>query len=188
MDESLESKVKHLRTVEGLSIRQIAQALRIGKKRVNRIIKEQKVQKPLRKSILTPYDRLIDQWYKEHPYLRAQQVYERLRSYGYSGSYVMVVIYTRKYRTKRKMPVVDRKIELTPDRHLKLTPLKPIISFLKTRKEGIKRGVKHVQVATGKSIKDKGVFNQADNDTTKNIEEYGQEISTQLRASTIQSP
>jgi transposase len=105
MDESIESRVKHLRTVERLSIRQIAQALKIGKKRVNRIIKEEKVQKPIRQSILSPYDRLIDQWYKEHPYLRAQQVYERLRSYGYAGSYVMVVIHTRKYRIKTKMPV-----------------------------------------------------------------------------------
>lgn len=58
MDESIESRVKHLRTVEGLSIRQIAQALKIGKKRVNRIIKEEKVQKPIRQGIVTPYDRL----------------------------------------------------------------------------------------------------------------------------------
>ncbi|MEW6002448.1 MAG: hypothetical protein AB1638_07370, partial [Nitrospirota bacterium] len=50
-------------------------------------------------------------------------------------------------RVKYVISIVDRKIELTPDRHLKLTPLNPIISFLEIRKEERKRGVKHVQVA-----------------------------------------
>jgi hypothetical protein len=59
-------------------------------------------------------------------------------------------------RKEEPSMAVDRKIQLTPDRHLKLTPLKPIISFLKTRKEERKRGVKHVQVATGESIEDTG--------------------------------
>lgn len=104
-DESLESRVKHLRAVEGLSIRQIAKALSMGKKRVTRIINGQRIQKPSKQTLLAPYERLIEQWYQEHPYLQAQQVYNRLRPYGYSGGYTMLSVYTRKYRRKSKKPV-----------------------------------------------------------------------------------
>jgi transposase len=105
MDESVESRVKHLREVEKLSIRQICKALHIGKDRISRIINQHKIVKPVRHSILAPYERLIEQLYQEHPYLQAQQVHERLLSYGYKGSYAMVVIYTRKYRRKRTIQV-----------------------------------------------------------------------------------
>ena len=104
-DESLESRVKHLRAVEGLSIRQIAKALSMGKKRVTRIINGQSIQKPPKQTRLAPYERLIEQWYQEHPYLQAQQVYNRLRPYGYSGGYTMLSVHTRKYRRKSKKPV-----------------------------------------------------------------------------------
>jgi len=113
MDESLESRVRHLRAVEGLSIRQIATALGIGKKKVNRVIRQQKVQKPPRQGILAPYERLIEQWYLEHPYLHAQQVFARLQSYGYPGSYVMVVMHTRKYR-RTKTGTVYHELEFLP--------------------------------------------------------------------------
>lgn len=105
MDESVESRVKHLREVERLSIRQIAQALHIGKKRISSIITHNKVVKPDKHSIVAPYERLIEQWYREHPYLHAQQVHDRLVSYGYKGSYAMVVIHTRKYRRARTITV-----------------------------------------------------------------------------------
>lgn len=105
MDESVESRVRHLREVERLSIRQISKALHMGKKRISRIINRHKIIKPIKHSIITPYERLIEQWYGEHPYLQAQQVHERLLSYGYTGSYAMVVIHTRKYRRKKTVMV-----------------------------------------------------------------------------------
>ena len=76
--ESLESRVKHLRAVEGLSIRQIAKALSMGRKRVTRIISGKAIVKPPKATVVEPYAHLIEQWYQEHPYLLAQQVYSRL--------------------------------------------------------------------------------------------------------------
>ncbi len=113
MDESVESRVKHLREVERLSIRQICKALHIGKDRISRIINRHKIIKPLKRSIVAPYERLIEQWYREHPYLQAQQVHERLLSYGYTGSYAMVVIHTRKYR-RTKTITVYHELEFLP--------------------------------------------------------------------------
>lgn len=74
-DESLESRVKHLRAVEGLSIRQIAKALSMGKERVGRIISGRELVKIPKQTIVAPYERLIEEWYQEHPYLQAKQVY-----------------------------------------------------------------------------------------------------------------
>jgi len=104
-DESLESRVKHLRAVEGLSIRQIAKALSMGKERVSRIINGREIVKTPKQTVVAPYERLIEEWYQEHPYLQAQQVYNRLKPYGYAGSYVRIVLHTRKYRRKSKKPV-----------------------------------------------------------------------------------
>lgn len=104
-NDSLESRVKHLRAVEGLSIRQIAKALHMGTRRVGRILSGQQVVKPSKPTVVEPYARLIEEWYREHPYLLAQQVYARLKSYGYTGAYSMVSLHTRKYRHKSKKPV-----------------------------------------------------------------------------------
>jgi transposase len=104
-DDAITSKVKHLRAVEGLSIRQISLALSISKDRVGRIIHDRAVVKTIKPSVVAPYERLIEEWFREHPYLQAQQVYERLKTYGYPGSYVRVVLHTRKYRRKSKKQV-----------------------------------------------------------------------------------
>lgn len=103
--ESLESRVKHLRAVEGLSIRQIAKALHMGTRRVGRILNSHAIVKSPKPTVVEPYTRLIEEWYREHPYLLAQQVYARLKSYGYTGAYSMVSLHTRKYRRKSKKPV-----------------------------------------------------------------------------------
>jgi transposase len=104
-DEALESRVKHLHVVEDLSIRQIAKTLHMGQRRVSRIISGQTIVKTPKPTVVDPYARLIEEWYREHPYLQAQQVYLRLKSYGYTGAYSMVSLHTRKYRRKSKKPV-----------------------------------------------------------------------------------
>jgi len=103
--EALESRVKHLCAVEGLSIRQIAKALHMGTRRISRIISGRAIVKSPQPTVVEPYARLIEQWYQEHPYLQAQQVFDRLKPYGYAGSYVRISIHTRKYRRKSKKPV-----------------------------------------------------------------------------------
>ena len=98
-EESLIQRVLHLRKVEQLSERQIAKTLLIGRKRVNRILNGSDsavlIQK---KSILDEYVNLISNWYVQYPRLKATQIYERLLSYGYQGSYASVVRLSKEYR------------------------------------------------------------------------------------------
>ena len=102
MEPMVESQVRHLYEVEHLSIRQIAKQLRMARKTVGRVVRNERVMRSYPDSILRPYERLIDQWYQEYPFLRASQVYERLRSYEFKGSYGTVSVWTRKYRQKKR--------------------------------------------------------------------------------------
>lgn len=103
MDESLLQRVLHLRQVETLSHRQIAQALGIGRKRVRRMLKNTaKVEGRLvKKTLLDDYRNLITEWYRQYPRLMAKQVHARLVEYGYTGSYVTVARMTREIRHVR---------------------------------------------------------------------------------------
>jgi hypothetical protein len=55
-----------------------------------------------RAPIIAPYVRLIEEWYRQYPSLKAVQVYARLQSYGYPGAYTTVKDYTRSLRRKKK--------------------------------------------------------------------------------------
>jgi len=101
-DESLIQRVLHLRQVEKLSQRQIALTLGIGRKRVRRILKEPPGTKGIpNESILDKYANLIIEWYKQHPHIRATQVFDRLKSYGYTGGYSTIIRFTKPYRVRR---------------------------------------------------------------------------------------
>jgi len=102
MEATVRNQIKHLYEVEKLSIRQIAQKLRRARKTVARVIRNERVMRSYPDSILRPYDRLIDQWYQEYPFLKASQVYERLKSYGFQGGYTTVSVWTQKYRQKKR--------------------------------------------------------------------------------------
>lgn len=99
VNEVLKKLVLQLYEVEKLSFRQIAKQLGIGRKTVSRAIRSSGIKvnnsKP---SLLVSYRSLIGQWYKEYPHLKATQVYERLKSYGFTGSYPLVVNYTQEFR------------------------------------------------------------------------------------------
>lgn len=71
-----------------------------------------------------------------------------------------------------KTPVVDRKIELTPDRQIKLTH--PMIKS--PSRGGGKRGGKHVQMATHQSTACPGGQHQENSPDTRCIQEYRQEV------------
>lgn len=102
-DESIMQKVLHLRQVEHLSQRQIAKAAGISRQRVRRILQGTDSAKPIpKKSILDAYTHLIIYWYKQYPKLKAIQIYERLKSYGYQGSYPSVVLLSREYRKPKQ--------------------------------------------------------------------------------------
>src|SRR4030066_19427 len=101
MDTGIMHQVKQLYEVEKLSQRQIATQLGISRKTVLRILGEGGVRKLLRETIFKPYERLVEEWYKEYPFLRVTQVYERLKGYGYSGGYDTVKIHTQSLRKKK---------------------------------------------------------------------------------------
>jgi transposase len=102
MEPMVWNQIKHLYEVEKLSIRQIANKLRRARKTVARVIHNERVMRSFPDSMLRPYERLIDQWYQEYPFLKASQVYGRLKSYGFKGSYVTVSVWTQKYRQKKR--------------------------------------------------------------------------------------
>src|SRR3990170_3979301 len=101
MDSMTIQQVRQLYEVERLSLRQIVQKLQDSRKTDSRIIQDQPLKKPTRKLLCQPYDRLIREWYQEYPFIKATQVYERLKSYGFPGGYGTVKRYTRPLRQKR---------------------------------------------------------------------------------------
>lgn len=102
MDPIFCGQVRHLYEVERLSMRQIARKLGVSRKRIAKVIRNEKMIRSYPPSILQPYERLIDQWYQQYPFLKASQVYERLKSYEFKGSYTSVCLYTQRYRQKRR--------------------------------------------------------------------------------------
>jgi site-specific recombinase XerC len=74
MEESLQSRARHLYQVEGLSLTQIGKKLGISRKKVTRLIRQDGLQRKPSEGIIAPYERLIQQWYKEYPLLKAIQV------------------------------------------------------------------------------------------------------------------
>jgi transposase len=101
MDETRKIEARRLWEVEGLTMRQIAEKLAMGRKTVARILVGVETPRPRRPLKIAPYERLIAEWYKETPALMAFQVLNRLRSYGYTGGYGTVKLATMEFRKKR---------------------------------------------------------------------------------------
>lgn len=99
-DDPTVQRVLHLSCVEKLSQRQIAKTLAISRKRVRGILKEDNFSgAPItKKTNLDGYLGLIAQWYQQYPRLLAIQVYQRLKSYGYTGGYGCVKRASLEYR------------------------------------------------------------------------------------------
>jgi hypothetical protein len=101
MDQSRINQVKHFYEVEHLTMRQIAAQLKMCHKTVSSVItgkpRPKKERKPSR---IQPFVRLIAEWYEKYPTLRATQIYERLKAYGYRGGYGIVL--SQPGRTGRK--------------------------------------------------------------------------------------
>jgi transposase len=102
MDKTRRIQVRHLWEVEGLSVRQIAKKLHMSRKTVSQIIGGEKTTKPSLPLLITPYERLIGEWYRDYPFLKATQVYERLKEYDFQGSYETVKRGTMRFRQKRR--------------------------------------------------------------------------------------
>jgi len=101
MDSTVAQQVRQLYEVERLSLRQIVQKMHVSRKKVSRIIQQQCLKKPARQLLCQPYERLIREWYQEYPFLKATQVYERLKTYGFSGGYGTVKRHTHPLRQRK---------------------------------------------------------------------------------------
>lgn len=102
MDPSRISQVKHLFEVERLSMRQIGRLLRMCPRTVSRILAgRERKRRSFPPSPLVPFVRLIEEWYRQYPSLQAAQIRDRLKAYGYTGSYRSLCRFTEKYRKKR---------------------------------------------------------------------------------------
>ncbi|MEI9479103.1 MAG: IS21 family transposase [Deltaproteobacteria bacterium] len=103
MDPSRISQVKHLFAVEHLSMRQISRLLHLCQRTVSRILAgREKKRRAFPPSPLVPFVRLIEEWYRQYPSLQAAQIRERLKAYGYTGSYRSLCRFTEQYRKKRR--------------------------------------------------------------------------------------
>jgi len=103
IEEALRKKVLQLHVVERLSLRQIAKQVQMSRDTVSKIIRTGGVYSAIKKeSLFGPYRGLVTQWYHQFPLMRATQVYERLKSYGYEGSYPSVVSYTKEFRERKR--------------------------------------------------------------------------------------
>ena len=102
-DDAITQKILNLRQVECLSLRRIASHLKMGHRRIKRILEgrppEQRGRVP-DQSILS-FRALVENWYAQYPHLMAIKVYEKLKSYGYQGSLTAVERLTRSYRHPR---------------------------------------------------------------------------------------
>jgi len=105
MEEAIIQRILHLHQVEKLSQRQIALMLGINRKCVRRVLGGRAcvAKSMIKKTNLDDYMGLIAQWYRQYPKLLALQVYERLKSYGYNGSYGSVKLATLEYRRPKQV-------------------------------------------------------------------------------------
>lgn len=110
--EESESRIRHLYSVERLTIRQIAKQTGMSRKKVARLINGAALPKHKMTFLIMPYERLIRQWYGQYPHLKAIQVLKRLRDYGYKGGYTTVKEYTMQFRAKK--PQAYHELEFLP--------------------------------------------------------------------------
>jgi transposase len=99
--EDLYQKIRYLRDTQKLTFRQIQQETGINRKTCSRIYWGNWKPPKQRGSLLDNYRDLIAQWFKDHPTLKAIQVYERLKDRGLGLTACRVAQYTRAFRKKK---------------------------------------------------------------------------------------
>ena len=96
-------KIRDYHEQQGLKAQQIARTLGLDGRTVIRWLNEPRYRPRLagrRASKLDPYKSQIVQWLEAHPY-SAQQIFQRLQTDGFDGSYTLVKAYVRKVRPRR---------------------------------------------------------------------------------------
>jgi transposase len=102
MNNELSSKIRYLKDIQGLSLRQIAIETGLRRERVSRLYSGLSNPAPRRPFLLHPYHDLISGWFNEVSSLKAIQVWKRLRDRGVKVSVRTVRKYTRTFRRKKE--------------------------------------------------------------------------------------
>lgn len=95
-------KIKYLKEVAGLSLRQIAQKTSLTRYRVSKLYSANLQDRRLKGSILDPYRDLILSWLAETPTLKALQIWKRLKARNVEVAYRTTTQYTQAFREKKK--------------------------------------------------------------------------------------
>lgn len=98
-------KIRYMKEVEGLSLRQIAQKTNLTRHRVLRLYSGALQDRRLKGSILDPYRDLILSWLVETPTLKALQIWKRLKERNVAVAYRTTSQYTQAFRKKKKSRV-----------------------------------------------------------------------------------
>ena len=100
--DELRQKIRYLKDVVRLSMRQIARETGVTRGRCSRLYLGMPCQGTIRQKALDKYQSLIATWYKEHSDLKAVQVHQRLCERGVKVSRATVSRQTRRYRIKKQ--------------------------------------------------------------------------------------
>ncbi|MCP3877694.1 MAG: transposase, partial [Sulfitobacter sp.] len=96
-------KIRDYHEQQGLKVEQIARALALDGRTVEKWIGEPRYRPrhaPARASKLDAYKAQIRQWLEAHPY-SAQQIFQRLQEAGFDGGITIVKEYVRTVRPRR---------------------------------------------------------------------------------------
>lgn len=99
----LQSQVRYLRDTKGLSMRQVAQELKVSRAKISRLCSKSAESRQIlpKKHLLAPYRDLIIAWIKETPSLKGVQIWKRLLGRGITVAERTVSEYTQDFRAKK---------------------------------------------------------------------------------------
>lgn len=101
MEAERYQKIRYLKDVQNLSFHQIQLETGISRKKCSQIYYGNYKPPKLRGSLLDKYRDLILHWFKEHPSLKAIQIFDRLKERGLVVSAARIAQYTRTLRRKK---------------------------------------------------------------------------------------
>lgn len=111
--QDYQQRVRYLKDVEGLSLRQVAEKLNLSRKKVGKLYSgDFGIRSSKAGSGLDEYRSLIHHWFSEYPRIKSKQIFLRLNDRGVATSERNVARYTRELR--RKKPRTYWELEFLP--------------------------------------------------------------------------
>ena len=111
-DAALKERILYLLEIEKLSRNEVMRQLKVGTRRLKRLLSGLSLARRKKPSSLEAFRPLLDQWYGLYPRLQATQIHRRLEEYGYKGGRSSVERFTRGWRIKK--PLVYHQLDFIP--------------------------------------------------------------------------